>query len=129
MLPRRQDQTRWTGNMIISAADNDNKSAVAVPATIKTWNTAGSTQVSDINSSDITPLKPTYLSEYTLLKYQQPKPIKALFNLSTGYYLVILFLAIISLVLNIFVEIKKQHPQIIASSLGLIALLLVLIIL
>lgn len=124
-----QDPSKWSGNFIMYTLGNESKANISVPATLKTWDTAGSTMTTDLNSSSFTPLKPSVLSQYSLLKEQQPQSIKALFSVSSTYYLILLILAVISLVLNIFIEIKKQHPKIIASTVGLIGLLLVLIIL
>ena len=49
-------------------------------------------------------------------------------NLSNFYFQLILVVAFIALLLNIFIEIKKQHAHIIAYNCAFIGLLLIMII-
>jgi len=90
---------------------------------------AGNKTTVDVGWENITPVKPSLLNQYFFLKSQQPKYVKSLFDVSSIYYQVILAIASIALLLNIFIEIKKQSPKLIASALGLIILLVILIIL
>jgi hypothetical protein len=62
------------------------------------------------------------------LKTNQSKNFKPILDVSTSYYKIVLVIAIITLLLNIFIEIKKQYPHLIFSTLGLIGLLVLLIV-
>lgn len=118
----------WKGNLIIFDIDDTILSNIVVPATLTAWDTSGNVKTFDIDSSNIKPTKPTYLDEYSFLKNNPSKTIAPLLSISSSYFLILLIIAIIALFFNIFIEFKKQHPHIIASTAGLIFLLLILII-
>ena len=54
--------------------------------------------------------------------------MKPVMDLSGLYFKLILLIAVLAALLNIFIEIRKQHPHIIFSTIGLIGLLTLLII-
>ena len=87
---------------------------------------AGNTTIKDVNWDNITPVKNSTVNQYVFLKNNQSEFIKPLFDLSSIYYQVILTLAIIALLLSIFIEVRKQHPHTIASTIGVIVLLVFL---
>ncbi|KKQ60937.1 MAG: hypothetical protein US81_C0011G0004 [Parcubacteria group bacterium GW2011_GWE2_38_18] len=116
---------KWTGNYIVS--DFNNLSNIVTPATLKTWDTSGEIKFIDVDSNNIRPVQPSYFDEYNFLKNNPSRTISPLLSISSTYYLIILFVAIMALFLNVFIEIKKQHPKIILSTFSLILLLMILI--
>ncbi|MDD5290699.1 MAG: CAP domain-containing protein [Patescibacteria group bacterium] len=123
------EDNKWVGQTIIFNQDQDQVFNPVVLPSLSATDWAGNKTLSDISWENITPVKPSLLSQYFFLKKEQPKFVKALFDVSSIYYKIILGIVIIALLLNIFIEIKKQHPKIIASALGLIFLLVILIVL
>lgn len=124
-----QKPQNWFGNLIIFKQGNVNtESSIMIPATIQVWDKNGLTKISDIGKSDIVPVKSSIARQYDLLKEHQSNGINSLFAISSIYYYILFILAAISLLLNIFIEIKKQHPKIIFSTVGFICLMAILII-
>jgi hypothetical protein len=115
---------QWEGGQIIP----EQKSAPTVPASIVMTDEAGNQSISDLSAPDIKPQKTSLKDQYFLLSQNPNRAIEKVLDLSSIYFKIILLLAVISLLLNIFIQIKKQHPKLIANGLGLIALLVVLII-
>ncbi|MDD4902686.1 MAG: CAP domain-containing protein [Patescibacteria group bacterium] len=125
----QKDQTqpdKWTGSAVV-AASTQNQPTQA-PAAIAATDTAGSTVVSDINQQNIQPRQVSPLEQYFFFKNNPNEALQTIFDISSLYFKIILLLAIISLLLNIFIEIKKQHPHLIASGAGLVCLLVLLIV-
>lgn len=121
-----EEGNNWSGSAIIFN-DKNAKNPIVMPV-LSLEDNAGNTARKDIRWENITPNKVDPLSEYTFLKNHQPRTLRALFTLSTNYYKGLVLFLLISLLLNIFIEIKKQHPHIIASTIGLIGLLIILIV-
>jgi uncharacterized protein YkwD len=122
-IPLQQNQTepqKWTGAAVTAAEP-------IAPASIITTSTAGITSVTDIDQSNILPKQVTSWEQYFFFKNNPNQALENIFNISSLYFKIILLLAIISILLNIFIEIKKQHPHLIASGAGLIALLVIFI--
>jgi hypothetical protein len=112
----------WEGQQII------HEKAVMVPPTITTVDNTGASQVTELDSSDIQPKKTSLSEKYLLLRNNPNNSIEKVLDISSIYFKVILILAIISLLLNIFIQIKKQHPKLILSGLAIIILLIMLLI-
>ena len=120
---------KWVGQTIIFNQDEEQIFSPVVMANLVARDKAGNKTTVDVGWENITPVKPSLLNQYFFLKSQQPKYVKSLFDVSSIYYKIILVIASIALLLDIFIEIKKQSPKLIASALGLIILLVILIIL
>jgi len=117
-------KSKWTGHTIIN--NTNNLFSPAISPTIHATDFAGNELVTDIDWNSI-PLQASIVSQYDFAKSQkQIGSINTLFGLSMVYYRVILFLAIILLLINIFVKIKIQRLDIIASSIVFIFVLFVL---
>lgn len=130
-IPLNQDienQELWTGSLIVSNEEKESISNPIVPASIKTMNKEGVTKLSDVDWQNIQPLKTTILDQYLFLKSYSSKYVQWLFNLSEGYYQVLLVIVCLAFVLNIFIKIKKQNFKIILSSAMFIILLLLLLV-
>jgi hypothetical protein len=91
-------------------------------------NTSGNTTVSDISEKNIQPKQVSPLEQYFFYKNNPNKALQTIFDISSIYFKIILLLAIISLLLNVFIEIKKQRPHLIVSGAGLVCLLVLLIV-
>lgn len=80
--------------------------------------------------NDIAPLikigSPTPMERYLRAK-RTLQPITSLFDVSRGVYFGLLIFFSIALALNILIEFRRQHPHVIANTLGLIALLALMI--
>lgn len=115
--------TEWTGQTII---DNAQKPLTPPILTIDTG--SGESENIEINSTDIKPQETSVASQYWLFKNHPNKSLKQIFDISSLYFKILLGLVILASILNIFINIRKQHPKLIFSSLGLIALLVIMII-
>ncbi|MBT6690821.1 CAP domain-containing protein [Candidatus Parcubacteria bacterium] len=120
------EEGKWTGNKIVSDIDYEKLFNPLVLASLTAVDVAGNTTIKDVNWDNITPVKNSTVNQYVFLKNNQSEFIKPLFDLSSIYYQVILTLAIIALLLSIFIEVRKQHPHTIASTIGVIVLLVFL---
>ena len=78
-------------------------------------------------SGNFQEIKLSLVSQYSFIKNSSAKEVKALVGGSRIYFSFLLIICFIALVLNVFIEIKKQHPHVIASALGMICLLTILI--
>ncbi len=123
------EEGNWIGQIIIFDQAEEQIFNPVILANLVAWDKAGNKTTVDVGWENITPVKPSLLNQYFFLKEQQPKYVKSLFNVSSIYYKILLGIVIIALLLNIFIEIRKQRPKIIVSALGLIFLLVILIIL
>lgn len=120
-------KSKWTGHMIIDNSDDIFKPVLS--ATLHASDFAGNELVTDVDWSSIVPLQTSVSDQYNFAKaHKQVSPINTLFNISSIYYKIILTLAIILLLINIFVKIKIQRLDIIVSSLLFIFLIFVLVI-
>jgi len=114
----------WQGQQIVY----DKNMGPIVPASITTVDNSGNANVSDLATENIKPKKTTLAEQYQLLRSNPNNAMEKIFDISSIYFKFILLIAIISLLLNVFVKIKKQHPRLIAFGLGLISLLIILIV-
>lgn len=124
-----EEDNKWTGHVMIFSEDKKEIFNPVVLANVTAVDFAGNKTMQDINWENIVPTQPSVLSQYFFVKSNQSQYLKPIFSLSSWYFKLILVLLSISLILSIFIEIKKQHPRIIISSIGLIGLLFILIIL
>lgn len=120
---------KWIGNLVLYNEDGSNTLNPVVLASLEASDQVGNTIIEDIAWENITPNKTTSINQYLFLKNNPSEFVKPLFDVSTIYYHIILVLAIIALLLNIFIKIHKQHASVILSSLGFIVLLSLLTIL
>lgn len=129
LKPDANDINKWTAAAtVFKEKDEEINNPVVLPS-LTAEDIAGNSNSTDINWEKVVPLKPSLLSQYFFLKKTQPKYLKDMFNITSIYYKLILTFLSIALLLNIFIEIKKQRPHIIISTLGVISLLIILIIL
>jgi uncharacterized protein YkwD len=125
LAPDAREANQWSGQAVVFAAAS---SAPAVLPSITAVDQAGNQATADVDATNIQPKPLSAVSQYQFIKEHQSGYIKALFDFTSNYYKILLAIASFALLLNIFIEIKKQHHHIIASSVGLMALLVVLLI-
>lgn len=123
------DLNRWFGKTTIFSQKEKQVFNPVVLATLSAKDFLGNESVSDVNWENIVPVKASLLNQYLFVRSNPSKYLKPIFSLSSWYFKILLIILSITLISNIFIEIKKQHPHIIASAVGLIGLLLILIIL
>ena len=117
------EEGKWTGHHIISGVDYDSLFNPIVLASLTAVDKAGNVLVQDINWEDIKPVAGSTINQYSFLKQSKSEFIEPLFNIGNVYYQIMLILAFIALVMNVFIQVRKQHLGTITSTLGLIALL------
>lgn len=121
------EDNKWVGHTIAYDGPEE-KREIIVPTVLKVTDVAGTTNYIDVSWSNITPTKNTFLDQYSFLRKNSNPVVSSIFDITSYFYKALLILASIALAINVFVQIKKQRPKVIASTLGLIALLVVLII-
>ncbi|RJQ35735.1 CAP domain-containing protein [Candidatus Parcubacteria bacterium] len=123
LSPDFSEPNKWSGSTIIDDANYQELfNPIVLPALIAK-DEAGNTLTQDIDWRDITPVKNSAIKQYLFVKNNPSEYIKPLLDVSSIYFRILLALAIIALLLNIFIEFKKQHPHTIVSTLGLIILI------
>lgn len=128
-IPLKQDVANanlWTANRLIENVSNDFFDLV-VPATLVASDQAGNMLTQDLAWQKVLLDQPSNVSQYLFIKNTEASNIQPIFDLSTWYYKIMLVVAFLALLLNIFIEIRKQHLQTIASTVGFMALLFLLI--
>lgn len=128
LKPSDENINKWTGQAIIFEESDQQVFNPVVLPTLSAVDKSGNETTVDINWNNVVPVKPSLLNQYFFLRSTQSKYIQSLFDLSSIYYKTLLMIASVVLFLNIFVEIKKQHPHIIFSTVGFISVLIILII-
>lgn len=120
--------TKWTGSTIIFNQENDQLFNPVVLPNVTVVDYVGNSVTSDISWDGIKPVKASLMQQYFFARDNQSGGSKWLFAISSIIYKIMLGLIVITLLINIFIQIRKQHPKIIISSLALIAILIILII-
>lgn len=120
------DDSKWTGYTIISDVDYDSLFNPLTLATLTAQDQLGNTLTQDIEWEEIKPVMGSTVNRYSFLKQSNSEFVAPLFNIGQTYYQIILAIVFIALILNIFIKIKKQHTSTIASTVGLMLLLIAL---
>jgi len=124
-LAKTGEVNAWAGTAIVPG---DKNRQPYTPASLTAADQAGNRTVMAITNNNFQPTGASKLDQYYYIRDAKPAAASAVVDFSDLYFKILAVIALISLALNIFIEIKKQHPHIIASALGLIALLILLII-
>jgi hypothetical protein len=118
-----QKKGEYTGTIILENMSVDSLFHVITPASI----------IGKVNNKemikDIIPWREVYIASPTPMeKYVKAKktltPITSIFDMSKGIFIGFLLFFSIALLLNIFIEIKKQHHHIIGQTMALMILLI-----
>jgi uncharacterized protein YkwD len=118
---------KWTARGIVYYENDRSAANPLVLANVTATDSAGSTAMADIPFDNIEPLKTSIIEQYAFLRDHQPEYIKRLFDITSVYYKLLITILLAAMILNIFIEIRKQHPKAIIASFGLLFLMLVLI--
>lgn len=121
-LEPTNQNNEWTGSALLSANPAINK--VNVPATLIVTDKSNNVRNADVTASVLN-VKSNFFNDYNFLK--KNTLANSLWSFVSGYYIVVLTMAIIALMINIFVEIRRQHPHLILSTASLIFLLVILV--
>ncbi len=116
----------WTANRLIENID-DNFFSPVVPASLVAADLAGNVTTQDLAWQKILLDQPSNVNQYLFIKNTEASNIKPIFDVSDWYYKAMLLIAFVALLLNIFIEIRQQHLKTIASTVGFMALLFLLI--
>lgn len=128
LQPDDSIKNRWSGSKIVFGSDDKLFNPVVLP-TLTVQYADGRTETEDINWSSIKPVNPSVLDRYFFIKGRNSPYTKKLFSFSAILYKILLILAIITLLLNIFIKFKTQNYRLIAISLGFIILMIILLLL
>lgn len=121
------DPQKWTGSTVIFTQEQEQIFNPVVMATITAGDNLDNMATVDIKWEDITPVKPSVLTQYLFARDYGSKYTNWLFNISSIYYKVLLGLVVLVLALNIFIKVRRQNFKFIIPAIGLIILLVTLI--
>lgn len=116
----------WTGETTISNFEKKTGEPLVLAA-VAAKDSAGNASMQDIALENFKPLEPTPVDHYFFLKANPAIGLQTLFDVSSIYYSALIILMIGALILNIFIERKKQHPHLIYSAAGLVLFSLILL--
>ncbi|MFH1712876.1 MAG: CAP domain-containing protein [Candidatus Jacksonbacteria bacterium] len=119
---------KWQGVALINKEEEKKIIQPLVPATVAMQNSAGQIINSTLDWQEIKPVKTSPAERYQLFKNSPSANMLPVLAFSGVYFKILLIIFAIASMLNIFIEIKKQKPHIILSSLGMVALLIGLIV-
>ncbi|MBI2458924.1 MAG: CAP domain-containing protein [Parcubacteria group bacterium] len=128
-LNKTPDQDNgWQAVSLISRTEEKNILNPLIPAAITVRDSAGIIKYGQLDWDEVKLIKTTPLEHYQLYKNNPAAAMSPIINLSGLYFKLILIIALIALLLNIFIEIRKQQAHIIFYSLAFISLLAVMIV-
>ncbi len=116
------EDAKWVGQAVVQ---DDSKSVTPPIITLSTQN--GEVQKVEVSNNNIKPQETSVASQYWLFKNHPDKNLEKIFDISSIYFKIILGFVMLAMILNIFIQIKKQHPKLIFSGLGLMLLLVLMI--
>ena len=120
LYPDLSETNRWTGHLVVAADRKKEFLDPVVLASLTARDEAGHILTEDINWTGVIASQASALDQYSFLKANKPNIIKPLFDISYNYYFLILGLAVLAVLLNIFVHIRHQHAHVILSSLAFV---------
>lgn len=116
-------ESKWTGQALIQS-----ESKTITPPIMTIASTDGTVSKVEVSDNNIKPQKTSIASQYWLFKTHPDKSLGRIFNLSSIYFQILLGLALIAMLFNVFIHIRRQHAKLILSGLGMIMLLVLMII-
>lgn len=117
----------WSGEVAVSEDLIGGSFNVITLASVEAIDDLGNASITDVPWEGFQPRSLSFVGKYLALKANQLGLAHKLFSVTTWYFKILISFFTIALVLNIFIEIKKQHPHIIFSTIGIIGLLSMLI--
>lgn len=122
------NDNKWTGSIILFNSENKDIFNPIVLPSLTVEDEFGNTATVDIAWENITPVKASLIQQYFFAKNNKSGLGSVVFSFTTIVYQIMLGFIIFTLLLNIFVKIRKQNPRIILPSLAMVVLLIILII-
>jgi hypothetical protein len=119
---RTAGTTSWVGQTVVE------EPKIITPAVMTISPVIGEVQKIEVSSNNIKLQETSVTDQYWLFKNHPNKGLAQIFDLTSIYFKLLLGLVILATALNIFIQIKKQHPKLIFSSLGLILFLIIVIV-
>jgi len=120
--------TKWTGSTIIFNQENEQLFNPVVLPSVTATDYAGNSVTTDVSWDGIKPVKASLTQQYFFAKDSKSGNVNWLFSISATIYKIMLGLIVATLLINIFIQFKKQNLKMIISSLVFISLLIILII-
>ncbi|MDD4901028.1 MAG: CAP domain-containing protein [Patescibacteria group bacterium] len=127
-LQKNSATGRWTGQTIVFKDSREQIFNPVILPVVTAEDKSGNRITADLAWDNVKPSNTTVLEQYLFVRKHQSPYLSPLFNITSVFYKIILVIASIALALNILIEIKRQYPHIILSTLVLICLLIALII-
>ena len=129
LIKDEEDLSKWIGNVMIFNQEEKQLFNPVVMPTLIAYDLAGNITTVDISWDNAIPVKASLMEQYLFAKNNQSGISKTMFLFTSTIYKIILGLIVFTLLINVFVQLKKQNPKIILSSLAIVILLIILIIL
>lgn len=120
------EQGKWVGETTISK-ESAKSLRPLVLATAVSKNDSGEVGVQDLSYEKIQPLLPGTFETYQYYKKNPSSFLQMISNVIHSYYQLIILVLLVALTLGIVIERRKQYPHSIASSVGVISLLILLL--
>ncbi len=128
MQKQNAQKNIWEANSFLNKDQQKSIFNPLIPASITTFNKSAQQNSFNVDWQDIEPQSLNFVEEYLFFRnFNFDRNLNSLFNISFIYYNILLIIAIIAFLLNIFINIKKQNLSVILSSLGFICFILLLI--
>ncbi|OGF23549.1 hypothetical protein A3D45_01890 [Candidatus Falkowbacteria bacterium RIFCSPHIGHO2_02_FULL_42_9] len=127
-LTKSPADSLWSGVAIVSPEEEKSVLNPLIPATIAVSDLSGAIKYGELDWDMVAMIKTPPLEHYQLFKASPATGMRPILTLSSGYFKFILLIAVIAILLNIFIEIKKQHPRLIFYSFAFLGLLVTAII-
>lgn len=118
-----EGEVKWMGQAIIYETGNS-----VTPPIISLSSRDGESKNIEVSNNSIKPEKTSVASQYLLLKDKPSKGLDSIFKISSIYFKFLLVFVIFALLLNIFIQIRKQNLKLILSGSALILFLVLMLI-
>ena len=127
------DPTKWAASALIFSEDEEQIFNPVTLANISATDRVGNNSVTDINWENITPLRPSVMTQYFYAKNLRKGYTDWMFHLSEIYFQLLLVLIIGVMALNVIIRFKKGCPikkkcyRTMVYTTGLVVLLIILV--
>ncbi len=124
----KQDNDLWKAYMTVSKEQRDRILDNVVMASLEIAPLSGQKIVKDIEWNNIIPQEPSFIDQYLFIRLYPSNYVKPFLDLSLWYFSILTIILSSTLLLMIFVNLKKQYPLTILYTICLIVFLGILII-
>lgn len=121
---------KWSGQLIIFNEDDEQEIFnPVVLANITAKDRAGNSITEDVEWGRVVPLKTNLLNQYLFIKDHQSRESSYLLKASSVFFKILFLFVFISLLLSVFINLRKQRAGVIVSALSLMGFLSLLMVL